>query len=115
MEKRISTRLPRIERTRSAVHGYGVFIAEAIAKNTRVINYAGQLRNGSELDEGEEEYLKQGCIWVFRVNRVWSRDANVGGTIARFNQSFGQPTNDYRTIGDKTIPCQCRPGCPNRL
>ena len=26
----------------------------------------------------------EGCIWVFRVNRAWSRDAAVGGNIARF-------------------------------
>ena len=32
----------------------------------------------------EDHYLNQGCIWVFRVNRTWSRDANVGGNVARF-------------------------------
>jgi SET domain-containing protein len=132
---------PRIERRKSSVHGDGVFAAEAIAKNTRIVDYAGELvRNGSELDEREDEYLKQGCIWVFRVNRVWSRDANVDGNIARFINHSCTPncyfevvdktiwiraarnvrrgeelTYDYRTIGEKTIPCRCRPGCPNTL
>ena len=134
-------RLPRISLGQSAVHGHGVFAAEPIAKNTRIIDYAGELvRNGPELDEREEEYLKQGCIWVFRVNRVWSRDANVEGNIARFINHSCTPncwfevvdktiwiragrsirrgeelTYDYRTIGDKTIQCRCRPACPNML
>jgi len=136
-----SERRPRIERRRSAIEGYGVFAAEPIRRNARIIDYAGELvRNGPELDEREDEYLRQGCIWVFRVNRVWSRDANIGGNIARFINHSCTPnchfevvdktiwirasrnirrgeelTYDYRTIGDKTIPCRCRPGCPNKL
>ena len=132
---------PRIERRTSNVHGYGVFAAEAIAKRTRIIDYAGELvRNGPELDEREDEYLREGCIWVFRVNRVWSRDANVNGNIARFINHSCAPncdfqvtdktiwilaardirrgeelTYDYRTIGERTIPCRCRRGCPNKL
>jgi len=132
---------PRIIQGKSAVHGYGVFAAEPIAKNTRIIDYAGELvRNGPELDEREDAYLKQGCIWVFRVNRVWSRDANVEGNIARFINHSCTPncwfevvdkiiwiragrqirrgeelTYNYRTLGEPTIPCRCRPGCPNKL
>jgi hypothetical protein len=133
--------LPAIERRQSPLHGHGVFAAAPINKNTRIIDYAGELvRNGPELDEREAEYLKQGCIWVFRVNRAWSRDANVDGNIARFINHSCRPncyfqvvdktiwiraarnirrgeelTYDYRTIGDKTIQCRCRPGCPNKL
>ena len=133
--------LPRIDRRKSSLDGYGVFAAEAIAKNTRIIDYAGELvRNGPELDALEDEYLRQGCIWVFRVNRVWSRDANVNGNIARFINHSCTPncnylvdgktiwiraardirrgeelTYNYRIIGEGTIPCRCRPGCPTRL
>ena len=35
--------LPKIVRRRSKLHGYGVFAAEPIAKNTRIIDYAGEL------------------------------------------------------------------------
>ena len=133
--------LPRIERRRSSVHGYGVFAAEEIAKNRRIIDYAGELiRNGEECEAREERYLREGCIWVFRVNRVWSRDAAVGGNIARFINHSCAPncwwevvdktiwiraarnirrgeelTYDYSIIGDRTIPCRCRPGCPNMI
>jgi hypothetical protein len=132
---------PGIERRRSSVHGDGVFAAEAISKNTRIVDYAGELvRNGPQLDEREAAYLRQGCIWVFRINRAWSRDANVNGNVARFINHSCRPncyfqvadmtiwiragrnirrgeelTYDYRTIGDKTIPCRCRPGCPTKL
>lgn len=135
------TELPRIVRRRSSVHGHGVFAAEPIAKNTRIIDYAGELiRNGPECEEREERYLEQGCVWVFRVNRAWSRDAAVGGNIARFINHSCRPncrfevtgrtiwiraarairrgeelTYDYAIIGERTIPCRCTPGCPNKI
>jgi SET domain-containing protein len=118
-----------------------VFAREAISKNTRIIDYAGELiRNGEACDAREMKYLAEGCIWVFRVNRAWSRDANVGGNIARFINHSCTPncyfevvdktiwirasraikrgeelTYDYRIIGDKTIKCRCRPDCPNMI
>jgi uncharacterized protein len=133
--------LPAILRRRSGVHGYGVFAAEAIAKNARVIDYAGELiRNGRECEAREERYAAKGCIWVFRLNRAWSRDAAVGGNIARFINHSCAPncrfevvdktiwikarrpirpgeeiTYDYSIIGQRTIPCRCRPDCPNML
>ncbi len=132
--------LPTIVRRRSAVHGYGVFAAETIAKNRRIIDYAGELVRNSESVAREEAYLADGCIWVFRVNRLWSRDAAIGGNIARFINHSCRPncwwevvgttiwirasrtirageelTYDYATIGDHTIQCRCRPGCRTML
>ncbi|MGE0448929.1 MAG: SET domain-containing protein [Vicinamibacterales bacterium] len=136
----IERSLPRIARRRSGVHGWGVFAAEPIPKNKRIIDYAGELIRSSESEEREERYLADGCIWVFRVNRSWSRDANVDGNIARFINHSCTPncwfevvdktiwiragrnirrgeelTYDYAIIGDRTIPCRCRPGCPNKI
>jgi SET domain-containing protein len=132
--------LPRIVRRKSQLHGFGVFAAEPITKNTRIIDYAGELVRNSESEEREDRYFAEGNIWVFRVNRVWSRDANVGGNIARFINHSCAPncyyeivdktvwiraacnirrgeelTYDYQTIGERSIPCRCRPGCPNKL
>ena len=140
MARRAEKVLPKIARRKSGVEGWGVFAAEPIAKNTRIIDYAGELIHNSVSEEREERYLAEGCIWVFRVNRNWSRDANVGGNIARFINHSCTPncwfevvdktiwiragrtirrgeelTYDYRIIGEKTIPCRCRPGCPNML
>ena len=67
------------------MHGFGVFAAETIPKHTRIIDYAGELiRNDEECEAREARYLADGCTWIFKVNRAWSRDANVGGNIARF-------------------------------
>jgi SET domain-containing protein len=132
--------LPKIVRKRSRLHGWGVFAAEPINKNKIIIDYAGELIDNRQSDRREDRYLNQGCIWIFRVNRRWSRDANVDGNIARFINHSCRPncysavdgrtiwikaaknigrgdelTYDYNTEGDKTIPCRCRPGCTTRL
>ena len=95
-------RRPRIIRKRSKVHGIGVFALEPIAKNTRIIDYAGELVRNSESEAREERYLAEGCIWVFRVNRNWSRDAAVGGNLARFINHACRP-NCWIEIVDRTI------------
>ena len=134
--------LPAIERKKSKLHGYGVFALETINKNKRIIDYAGELISNKQSESREDRYLSKGCIWVFRVNRNWSRDANVGGNIARFINHSCVPNcwievdmktktiwvraakqirkgqelvYDYNTEGDKVIPCKCRPGCKTKL
>jgi SET domain-containing protein len=132
--------LPKIVRRRSKLHGWGVFAAEPINKNKIIVDYAGELISNQESDKREDLYLDQGCIWVFRVNRAWSRDAHVGGNVARFINHSCVPncysavddktiwiraaknikpgdelTYDYNTEGDKSIQCRCRPGCKTRL
>jgi SET domain-containing protein len=134
--------LPNIERKKSKLHGYGVFALETINKNKRIIDYAGELISNKQSESREDRYLSKGCIWVFRVNRNWSRDANVGGNIARFINHSCTPNcwievdgktktiwvraakqirkgqelvYDYNTEGDKVIPCKCRPGCKTKL
>jgi SET domain-containing protein len=131
---------PRIIRRRSRLHGFGVYAAESITKNTRIVDYAGELIRNRDSERREARYLAKGCIWTFRVNRAWSRDAAVGGNIARFINHSCRPncwfevvdttiwirasrfirageelTYDYATVGDKTIPCRCRPGCTTML
>lgn len=122
------------------MHGFGVFAAEPITKNRRIIDYGGELVRNSESEEREERYLANGCIWVFRVNRVWSRDAAVGGNIARYINHSCRPncwieivdrtiwirasrtidageeiTYDYATDGEQSIECRCQPDCPNKF
>jgi SET domain-containing protein len=132
--------LPKIVRKRSKLHGWGVFAAEPINKNKIIVDYAGELIDNKKSEKREDTYLNEGCIWVFRVNRNWSRDANVDGNVARFINHSCVPncysavdgktiwiraakrieageelTYDYNTEGDKTIPCRCRPGCTTKL
>ncbi len=134
--------LPKIVRKRSKLHGLGVFAGEPINKNKFIVEYAGELIPNKESNKREDKYLNQGCIWVFRLNRAWSRDAHVGGNNARFINHSCTPncysyvdvknkqiwiragkhiepgdelTYDYNTEGDKTIQCRCRPGCKTKL
>jgi SET domain-containing protein len=140
MAKAVS--LPNIERKKSKLHGYGVFALEPINKNKRIVEYTGELISNKQSEAREDRYLSKGCIWVFRVNRNWSRDAMVGGNIARFINHSCTPNcwievlpktktiwiraakpirkgeelvYDYNTEGDKVIPCKCRPGCKTKL
>ena len=132
--------LPRIARRRSRVHGDGVFALEPITKNRRVVTYDGELIRNRDSESREDRYLAEGCIWIFRINRAWSRDGAVGGNIARFMNhacrsncyyqvldktiwirasrhiAKGEElTYDYCTTGAKSMPCRCRPGCRTRL
>jgi uncharacterized protein len=129
-----------IERRKSRIEGWGVFATEPIPKNKRVIHYAGEKIRNKESLERETRYLKKGHIWCFKLNRLYVRDAAVGGNIARYINHSCSPncytriigdtiwiiaaknipagvelTYDYSTDGVGSIPCLCRPGCQTKL
>ena len=122
------------------MHGWGVFACEPIAKNKRIVHYAGEKVSHRESLTREERYLRGGEIWCFKLNNRWVIDAGVGGNIARFINHSCAPncyahivdgtiwiraartiaageelTYDYHTDGDATIACRCRPDCDARL
>lgn len=130
----------RLVRRRSGIAGWGVYTREPITKNTRIIDYAGELISHRESDRRERVHLKQGHIWCFTVDRKHVRDASVGGNLARFINHACKPncyaqvadgviwiraarairageelTYDYHTQGAAKIPCRCRPGCTRML
>jgi SET domain-containing protein len=125
-----------ITRRRSKIQGWGVFATQPITKNTRIVDYAGEKINNKESLKREIRYLKKGHIWCFKLNRLYVRDAAVGGNIARYinhsctpncyTQIVGETiwiraaknipkgaelTYDYCTDGEGSIQCRCRPGC----
>jgi len=131
---------PALARRRSPISGAGVFAGERIPKNTRIIEYAGELISHAESRRREARYLARQRIWCFTVNRRWVRDARVGGNLARFINHACRPncyveiaghtiwirasrtirpgeelTYDYSTGGEAGIPCRCRPDCPTML
>jgi uncharacterized protein len=130
------TRLPRLLRRRSAISGWGVYAAEPITKDARIVEYKGQLVSQAEGGRRERRYLPRKRIWIFTVNTRWVRDAGVGGNIARYINHACHPncyvdivdhtiwilasrriatgeelTYDYNTDGVANIPCRCRPRC----
>jgi SET domain-containing protein len=129
-----------IARRRSKIQGWGVFATQPIAKNKRIVDYAGEKISSRESVRRERRYLQQRRIWCFKLNGRFVRDAAVGGNIARYinhscapncyTQVIGDTiwirasrnicrgeelTYDYRTDGESRIPCRCRPGCRTLL
>ena len=125
-----------IERRRSKIQGWGVFATRPITKNTRIVTYDGEKIPNRVSLKREVRYLKQGHIWCFKLNRLYVRDAGVGGNIARYINHACRPncyteidgrtiwilaarrirkgeelTYDYNTDGVAGIPCLCRPRC----
>lgn len=132
--------LPHLERRRSSISGWGVYAAEAIAKDTRIVEYKGELVPQAEAWRREQRYLPRHRIWIFNLNTRWARDAAFGGNIARYVNHACHPncyveivrhhiwivasrrirpgeelTYDYNTDGEAHIPCRCRPGCRRML
>ena len=129
-----------IVKRRSRIHGAGVYATRSISKNTRVIHYAGERISNRESLKRELRYIRNGHIWCFKLTNRTVIDAGVGGNIARYVNHSCHPncyidikkdviwiraarnirggeelTYDYRTIGDKTIQCRCRPDCQRLL
>ncbi|MGE3840690.1 MAG: SET domain-containing protein [Vicinamibacterales bacterium] len=132
--------LPKVIKKRSSLHGWGVFAAQAIPKNKRIINYAGEKVSHAESLRRERRYIKEGHIWCFKLNNRWVVDAHVGGNHARFINHSCKPncysqvvdgtiwiraartiepgeelTYDYHTEGEGLIQCRCKPDCKNML
>jgi SET domain-containing protein len=135
------TPLKAIRRRRSPIAGWGVYALEPISKNSRIVDYAGEIISWKESERREERYIRQGCIWCFVLEpKRTVVDANVGGNIARFINHSCRPncytqvidgviwvraskrirageelTYDYETGGGGGISCQCRPNCQTKL
>ena len=123
-------------RRRSAISGWGVYAAQAIEKDARIVEYKGQLIRQTEANRRERRYLRRQRIWLFTINTRWARDAAVGGNIGRYVNHACHPncyidivkhtiwiiasrrikkgeelTYDYNTDGVAGIKCRCRPRC----
>jgi SET domain-containing protein len=130
-----------IEKRRSKIQGWGVYATQAISKNTRIIDYAGEKISNQESLRRERRYINNGRhIWCFKLTNRTAVDAAVGGNVARFINHSCRPncyvdikdgviwiraarnirkgeelTYDYNTDGDGLIECRCRPRCQRLL
>ena len=132
--------VPRVQRRKSRLHGWGVFALERIPKNKRIIAYTGEKISHTESTRRERRYLKTGSIWCFLLNRRWVIDGHVGGNDARFINHSCEPncytqildgyiwvraartiergeelTYNYYTEGAGKIQCRCRPDCGSMI
>jgi hypothetical protein len=129
-----------IERRKSKITGWGVFATEAIAKNKRIIHYAGEKISNKESLKRERRYIKHGHIWCFKLTSRSVIDGHVGGNDSRYFNHSCTPncyvdikdgviwirasktirkgtelTYNYHTDGEGLIQCLCRPGCKTLL
>jgi len=125
-----------VEKRRSKIHGWGVYATQAISKNSRIIDYAGEKISNQESLKRERRYIRRGHIWCFKLTNRTVIDAAVGGNVARFINHSCRPncyvhitggviwnraartirrgeelTYNYHTDGEGLIKCHCRPGC----
>jgi SET domain-containing protein len=132
--------LPKIVRRRSPISGWGVYAAQPISDDTKIVEYKGALVSQAEAWRREQRYLPRQRIWIFTLNDRWARDAAFGGNIARYINHACRPncyvdvigrhiwirasrdirkgeelTYDYNTEGVAGIPCRCRRGCRRTL
>jgi SET domain-containing protein len=132
--------LPRVVRRQSAISGWGVYAAQPIAEDTRIVEYKGELVSQAEAWRREQRYLPRQRIWIFTIDHRLARDAGVGGNVARYINHACNPncyvdivgrhiwilasrdirageelTYDYNTDGIAGIPCRCRPRCRRML
>jgi SET domain-containing protein len=130
------THLPPVVRRRSGISGWGVYARQAIAEDTRIVEYKGQLVTQAEAWRRERRYLPRQRIWIFNIDDRWARDAAFGGNVARYINHACRPncyvdiigrhiwiiasrnirrgeelTYDYNTDGAAGIRCRCRPSC----
>jgi SET domain-containing protein len=131
---------PRIVRRASSIAGWGVYADQAIAEDTPIVEYKGELISQAEAWRREQRYLPRQRIWIFTIDDRWARDAAVGGNIARYVNHGCRPncytdivgrtiwiiagrqirrgeelTYDYNTGGAAGIKCLCRRGCRTLL
>lgn len=114
----------------SGIHGRGVFAAQSIPANRKVIEYTGERISARQADKRGHGH----CTYYFSLDRYWVLDGAVGGSGAEFiNHSCGpnlisrimkghilymslrrirkgeELTVDYHfSKNDETTECHCR-------
>ncbi|MBM3772833.1 MAG: SET domain-containing protein [Acidimicrobiia bacterium] len=129
-----------IVKRHSKIAGWGVFATQAINKNTRIVDYAGERITNAESLKRERRYIRRGHIWCFKLTNRTAIDAGVGGNVARFINHSCSPncyvhivdgviwiraarkirrgeelTYNYHTDGEGLIECRCCQGCKTLL
>lgn len=78
-----------VRRGRSKIHGGGLYAAKPIPAGTRVIEYVGERITKAEALRREERRLaarakgKDGCVYVFELNKRYDIDGDVSWNTAR--------------------------------
>jgi hypothetical protein len=94
---------------KSSIHGYGLFLKEAVAEGQMIVEYQGQMIGQAVADERERRYEEQGVgsCYMFRLDEKMIIDATRTGNLARFINHSCDPKAFARIVtvegGEKKI------------
>ncbi|EGZ07235.1 hypothetical protein PHYSODRAFT_306469 [Phytophthora sojae] len=94
---------------KSSIHGYGLFMKEAVSEGQMIVEYQGQMINQAVADERERRYEEQGVgsCYMFRLDEKTIIDATRCGNLARFINHSCDPKAFARIVavegGEKKI------------
>jgi SET domain-containing protein len=98
---------PLIEVRDSGIHGSGVYAATFIPKETRIIEYVGEL---IDKDESEKRALSQhakslktgdAAVYIFTLSKTYDIDGNVPWNTARLINHSCNPNCEAWIVGRK--------------
>ena len=72
----------------SKIHRWGVYAAEAIPPNRKVIEYTGELISRKETKRRADSAE---MIYLFTVDNYWTKDGSVGGSGAEYINHCCEP------------------------
>ncbi|KAH7487836.1 Histone-lysine N-methyltransferase SETD1B-A [Phytophthora ramorum] len=94
---------------KSSIHGYGLFLKEAVSEGQMIVEYQGQMIGQVVADERERRYEEQGVgsCYMFRLDEKTIIDATRCGNLARFINHSCDPKAFARIVavegGEKKI------------
>ena len=80
MSKQLKAAVFKIKVRNSAIHGRGVFAAESIPANRKVIEYTGERISTIQCEKRGHGH----CTYYFSLDRYWVLDGSVGGSGAEY-------------------------------
>lgn len=80
---------------RSRIHRWGVYAAEDIPKNRKVIEYTGERISRRETKRRANESQ---MIYLFTLDKYWTIDGSVGGSGAEFINHSCEPNLVSRVV-----------------
>jgi uncharacterized protein len=84
----------RLQEGHSKIHGWGLYAAEHIPANRKVIEYTGKRLNPRQRQHSE----RQGSKDLFFLDEYWTVDGSVGGSGAEFVNHSCDPNLACRIV-----------------
>ena len=104
MEKRKGEKSNFIRVKKSGIHNKGVFAKTDIPKETKIIEYVGEIISKKESEKRAEEQLEKsnnhekGGVYIFELNKKKDIDGKVSWNKAKYINHSCEPNSEARNI-----------------